>query len=308
MRRRLDGILVLDKPSGITSNAALQRAKRLFGAAKAGHAGTLDPLASGLLPVLFGEATKFSSFLLEADKEYVADVRLGVRTTTGDAEGEVISRSTVEIDDTAVASVLERFRGEIDQVPPMHSALKYGGKPLYELAREGITVPRAPRRIAIRELELLERSGEQLRIRVACSKGTYVRVLAEDLGAALGPGAHLTALRRTVAGRFRIAQAVALETLERMQDAARERLLLPLETLLEALPPLHLDEGAAGAFLSGRIVARQDGPEGRRRVYVGASELLGVGEVGPGGDLRPLRLLARSPGGAQAAEIATKTL
>jgi tRNA pseudouridine55 synthase len=308
MRRRLDGILVLDKPAGITSNAALQRAKRLFGAAKAGHAGTLDPLASGLLPVLFGEATKFSSFLLEADKEYVADVRLGVRTTTGDAEGEVISRSTVEIDDTAVVSVLERFRGEIDQVPPMHSALKYGGKPLYELAREGITVPRAPRRIAIRELELLERSGEQLRIRVACSKGTYVRVLAEDLGAALGPGAHLTALRRTVAGRFRIAQAVALETLERMQDAARERLLLPLETLLEALPPLHLDEGTAGAFLNGRIVARQDGPEGRRRVYVGASELLGVGEVGPGGDLRPLRLLARSPGGAQAAEIATKTL
>ena len=308
MRRRLDGLLVLDKPAGITSNAALQRVKRLFGAAKAGHAGTLDPLASGVLPVLFGEATKFSSFLLEADKEYVAEVRLGVRTTTGDADGEVISRSPVEVDDTTVASVLERFRGEIDQVPPMHSALKYGGKPLYELAREGITVPRAPRRIAIRELELLERAGEQLRIRVACSKGTYVRVLAEDIGAALGPGAHLVALRRTVAGRFRIAQAVALEALERMEGAARECLLLPLETLLEALPPLHLDEGTAGAFLNGRIVASQDGPEGRRRVYVGASELLGVGEVGPGGNLRPLRLLARSPSGAQAAEIATKTL
>ena len=308
MRRRLDGLLVLDKPPGITSNAALQRAKRLLGAAKAGHAGTLDPLASGVLPVLFGEATKFSSFLLDADKEYVADVRLGVRTTTGDAEGEVISRSPVDVDDAAVASVLERFRGEIDQVPPMHSALKQGGKPLYELAREGVTVPRAPRRIAIRELELLERSAEQLRIRVACSKGTYVRVLAEDLGAALGPGAHLAGLRRTVAGRFRIAQAVPLEALERMDGAAREQLVLPVDTLLQALPPLHLDEGTAGAFLNGRIVARQDGPEGRRRVYVGASELLGVGEVGPSGDLRPLRLLARSPGGAQAAEIPRKSL
>src|SRR4029079_13276775 len=207
-RRRLDGILVLDKPAGISSNAALQHAKRLFEAAKAGHSGTLDPLASGVLPVLFGEATKFSSFLLDADKEYLADVRLGVRTKTGDAEGEVISRSAVTIDDAALEPALARFRGEIDQVPPMHSALKYGGRPLYEMARRGVTVPRAPRRVAIHALELIERSGDLLRIRVACSKGTYVRVLAEDLGAALGPGAHLAALRRTIAGRFTLAQAV----------------------------------------------------------------------------------------------------
>ena len=304
-RRRLDGILILDKPAGISSNAALQHAKRLLEAAKAGHSGTLDPLASGVLPVLFGEATKFSSFLLDADKEYLADVRLGVRTNTGDAEGEVISRSAVTIDDAALEPVLARFRGEIDQVPPMHSALKYGGRPLYEMARRGVTVPRAPRRVAIHALELIERSGDVLRIRVACSKGTYVRVLAEDLGAALGPGAHLAALRRMIAGRFTLAQAVTLEVLGGMDPAAREQVLLPVEALLEGLPPVHLEESLAGAFLNGRIVTCSDGPQGQRRVYAGAADLLGVGEVGPGGSLRPLRLLAR---GAQAAEIPRKTL
>ena len=164
MRRRLDGILVLDKPSGITSNGALQQAKRLFGAAKAGHTGTLDPLASGVLPVLFGEATKFSSFLLDADKEYLADVRLGSTTSTGDAEGEVLATSEVEVDDAAIGAALARFRGDLEQVPPMHSALKHGGRPLYEMARQGITVERAPRPIAIRELEVLERSGGLLRL------------------------------------------------------------------------------------------------------------------------------------------------
>jgi tRNA pseudouridine55 synthase len=308
MRRRLDGILVLDKPSGITSNTALQRSKRLLGAAKAGHAGTLDPLASGVLPLLFGEATKFSSFLLDADKEYLADVRLGVRTTTGDAEGEVVASGAVQVDDVALESALGRFRGEMDQVPPMHSALKYGGRPLYEIARQGGTVPRAPRRIAIRSLELLERSGEVLRILVSCSKGTYVRVLAEDLGAALGCGAHLAALRRTAAGGFRIAQAVALADFEAMEGSAREQRVLPVDALLQGLPPVHLDEGTAGAFLNGRTVGHQGGPQGRRRVYAGASDLLGVGEVGPAGDLRPLRVLARAPAGAQAAEIPRKTL
>ena len=308
MRRRLDGILVLDKPAGITSNAALQQVKRLLDAAKAGHAGTLDPLASGVLPVLFGEATKLSSFLLDADKEYVADLRLGVRTTTGDAEGEVIERRAVDVDDSKVASVIARFRGEIEQVPPMHSALKHGGRPLYEIARQGLTVPRSPRRIVIHELEVLELASEVLRIRVLCSKGTYVRVLAEDLGAALGCGAHLCALRRTVAGCFRIGQAVTLDELNGMDTAARERRLLQVDALLQELPALHLDERMAGAFRNGRTVGRQGGPQGRRRVYAGASELLGVGEVGPEGDLRPLRVLARGAGGAQAAEIPRKTL
>lgn len=308
MRRALDGLLVLDKPAGITSNAALQQAKRLLNAAKAGHAGTLDPLASGVLPVLFGEATKFSSFLLDADKEYIAHVRLGVRTTTGDAEGQVIQQNRVEVADAALEAAVTRFRGEMDQVPPMHSALKYGGRPLYEMARQGVTVPRSPRRIAIHEIEVLERVGEVLRIRVSCSKGTYVRVLAEDLGSALGCGAHLAALRRTVAGCFAITQAVTLDELGGMEISARERRLMPVDALLQGLPPLHLDEGTAGAFLNGRTVGRQDGPQGRRRVYAGPSELLGVGEVGPSGDLRPLRLLARGASGAQAAEIPRKTL
>ena len=178
--------------------------KRLFSAAKAGHAGTLDPLASGILPVLFGEATKFSAFLLDADKEYVAEVQLGVTTTTGDAEGQVTARSSLEIDDTAISAALERFRGESEQVPPMHSALKHGGRPLYEMARAGVVVARKARKISIRELELLERSGSRLTIRLSCSKGTYIRVFAEDLGRVLGTGAHLAALRRTRAGRLRV--------------------------------------------------------------------------------------------------------
>jgi tRNA pseudouridine55 synthase len=308
MRRRLDGILVLDKPVGITSNGALQQAKRLFGAAKAGHAGTLDPLASGVLPVLFGEATKFSSFLLDADKEYLADVQLGASTSTGDAGGEVLSRSAIEVDDAAIAAALVRFHGEHEQIPPMHSALKYGGRPLYEMARQGVTVERAPRRIAIRELEVLGRSAGLLRLRLSCSKGTYVRVFAEDLGLALGTGAHLAGLRRTVAGCFRLEQSVPLAALAEMESAARERLLLPVETLLRALPPVELDLGRAGAFLNGRTVAQEHGPRGRCRVYGAGAELLGVGEVGPHGDLRPLRLLARPPGTAQAAEIPRKTL
>lgn len=308
MRRRLDGILILDKPPGITSNGALQQVKRLFGAAKAGHAGTLDPLASGVLPVLFGEATKFSSFLLDADKEYLADVQLGASTSTGDAEGEVISTSAIEVDDAAIAAALVRFHGELEQIPPMHSALKYGGKPLYEMARQGVTVERAPRRIAIRELEVLGRWGGLLKLRLACSKGTYVRVFAEDLGLALGTGAHLAGLRRTVAGCFRLEQAVSLASLGEMEGASRDRLLLPVETLLQALPPVELDLGRAGAFLNGRTVAQEHGPRGRCRVYGAGAELLGVGEVGTQGDLRPLRLLARHPGATQAAEIPTKTL
>ncbi|MGH8675699.1 MAG: tRNA pseudouridine(55) synthase TruB, partial [Burkholderiales bacterium] len=219
-----------------------------------------------------------------------------------------LSRSAIEVDDAAIQAALARFRGESEQIPPMHSALKYGGTPLYQMARRGVTVARAPRRIAIRELELCDRSGGLLRIRLSCSKGTYVRVLAEDLGAALGTGAYLGGLRRTVAGCFRIAQAVTLGSLAGMEAAARDRLLLPLETLLQALPPVYLDPATSGAFLNGRSVVRHDGPQGRCRVYGEASELLGVGEMGPRGDLRPLRLLARPPSGSQAAEIPRKTL
>ena len=215
----LDGALLVDKPLGLSSNAVLQKAKKLFGAAKAGHAGTLDPLASGLLLVLFGEATKFAGPLLDADKEYLATLKLGERTTTGDAEGEVVAKKAVKVAEEALTSVLERFRGEIEQVPPMHSALKHKGTPLYRLARRGQEVERAPRRVLISRTGACEASTHPaLVLRVVCSKGTYIRVLAEDIGEALGCGAHLAGLRRTASGRFRIEDAVTLERLEEMPD------------------------------------------------------------------------------------------
>lgn len=308
MRRRLDALLLLDKPAGISSNGALQQARRLFGAAKAGHGGTLDPLASGVLPVLFGEATKFSRFLLDSDKEYLADVRLGASTSTGDAEGEVTARSAVDADGARIEAALARFRGEIEQIAPMYSALKREGRPLYELARRGVVIARRPRRVVIRALELLERSGDVLRLRVRCSKGTYVRALAEDLGAALGTLAHLGALRRTAAGRFTLEQAVPLQSLAAMEEAARERLLVPVEALLQDLPSVQLDPERARCFLNGRCVAHGIGPEGRCRVYGEGHGLLGVGEMSPAGELRPFRLLARAPRSSQAAEIPTRTL
>lgn len=308
MRRRLDAVLLLDKPAGITSNAALQQAKRQFGAVKAGHGGTLDPLASGVLPVLFGEATKFARFLLDSDKQYLADVRLGASTSTGDAEGEVTARSAVDVDGATIEAALARFRGEIEQVPPMHSALKRNGRPLYELARQGVVVARNPRRVMIRELELLERTGDLLRLRVWCSKGTYLRALAQDLGAVLETGAHLAALRRTATGRFTLEQAVPLRVLAAMDEAASERLLVPLEALLVDLPSVQLDLAPARSFSNGSSVAHASGPGGRCRVYGEGRILLGVGDVSPEGELRPVRLLARAPGSSQAAEIPTKTL
>src|SRR5688500_342887 len=193
----IDGALLLDKPLGLSSNAALQKAKRLFGAAKAGHAGTLDPLASGLLLLLFGEATKFAGPLLDADKEYLATLKLGERSATGDAEGPILETREVSFSDDKLAAVLARFRGALEQVPPMHSALKHAGTPLYRLARRGQEVVRAPRRVRILELEPVKREGTTLVLRVLCTKGTYIRVLAEDIGEALGCGAHLGGLRRT---------------------------------------------------------------------------------------------------------------
>jgi tRNA pseudouridine55 synthase len=291
-RRALDGVLLLDKPGGLTSNSALQQVKRLFQAAKAGHAGTLDPLASGMLPVLFGEATKFSAFLLDADKEYVAEIELGTSTTTGDAEGEVIARSMLRVDDAAIEAALGRLRGETEQVPPMHSALKRGGRPLYQIAREGRVVARAPRRIVIRELELLERAGSRVRIRLACSKGTYVRVLAEDLGKALATGAHLAALRRTRAGPFLVANALPMEALAALDPAARDRALLAVDALLQELPSVQLGATATASFLNGRTV-EASAAAGRCRVYGVGARLLGVGEAAAHGALRPVRLLAR---------------
>lgn len=214
-RLKVDGVVLFDKPSGMSSNGALQTVRRLYWAAKGGHTGTLDPMASGLLPLCLGEATKFSQMLLDADKTYLARVKLGVRTTTGDAEGEVTNTRPVLVDDAQIAAAAARFLGEIDQVPPMYSALKRDGKALYEYAREGVTLEREPRRITIHRIECGPLVGDEFDLEVCCSKGTYIRTLAEDIGEALGCGAHLVGLRRTGIGPFVIDGAVTLETLDR---------------------------------------------------------------------------------------------
>ncbi|HXZ52941.1 MAG TPA: tRNA pseudouridine(55) synthase TruB [Burkholderiales bacterium] len=302
MRRKLDAALLLDKPPGISSNAALQSAKRLYRAQKAGHAGTLDPLASGLLVVLFGEATKFAGPLLDAPKEYLARVRLGETTTTGDAEGEMLERREVRSSTEEIESVLPRFRGVVQQVPPMYSALKHGGRPLYELAREGRSVERRPREIEIHTLELLARDGVDLELRVRCSKGTYVRTLAEDIGAALGVGAYLAALRRTAAGGLDVRRASTLETLQSLAEAERDARLLPLEALLADLPRTELDDQQARRFCHGQRIQLAGGGHGLCAVFGPRQRVLGLGEVAAGGQLRPLRLVASSPEAAQAAE------
>jgi tRNA pseudouridine55 synthase len=291
-RRRLDGVLLLDKPSGMTSNAALQAARRLFNAAKAGHTGTLDPLASGLLPICFGEATKFSQTLLDADKRYLAELRLGVRTDSADAEGAVIARRPVAVSRQAIEQVLPRFRGDIEQIPPMHSALKRDGRPLYELARQGIEVERAARRVHIHGLTLRGFADERAELEVHCSKGTYVRTLADDIGEALGCGAHLTGLRRTAIGAFDIGDAVPLDRLQSLPADALDRFLLPADALLAALPRADLDEHQTADLLQGRAVAMAGAVAGTTwRVY-GAGRLLGIARAGGDGFLAPLRLIA----------------
>jgi tRNA pseudouridine55 synthase len=287
----VDGVLLLDKPSGITSNLALQKTRRLLNAAKAGHTGTLDPLASGLLPLTLGEATKFSSDLLEADKAYRATLHLGVRTTTADAEGEVIETRPVMVTRADIDAVLPRFTGAIAQVPPMHSALKRDGRALYEYAREGIEVERAPRQITIHRLVVVAHEGATVTIDVDCSKGTYVRVLAEDIGAALGCGAHLSALRRTRVGALSLERSVTLDALENMPAAVRHEWLMPLDALLAALPRVELDDMRARRFQHGNPIDLGGAP-GRTRVYGPDGRLLGVADLDEHGALNPRRLLA----------------
>ncbi|RQR25903.1 tRNA pseudouridine(55) synthase TruB [Burkholderia sp. Bp9143] len=294
-RRALDGVLLLDKPVGLSSNDALIRAKRLLLAKKAGHTGTLDPLASGLLPLCFGEATKFSQDLLEADKTYEATMRLGVRTTTGDAEGDVLDTRAVECDRPAVEAALARFTGEIVQVPPMYSALKRDGKPLYEYARAGQTVEREGRNVTIHALDLLACELPDVTFRVTCSKGTYVRTLAEDIGEALGCGAHLTMLRRTGVGALTLEHAVTLDALSDAAEAARDAWLQPVDALLSTFPLVRLDEACAKRFLHGQRLPLSaldsiDAAEGERvRVY-DAVRLLGVARKA-NGVLAPERLV-----------------
>jgi len=293
------GVLLLDKPEGLSSNDALVRAKRLLNAEKAGHTGTLDPFATGLLPLCFGEATKFAQDLLEADKTYETTVHLGIRTSTGDTEGETIASGEVQATLPEVEAVLERFRGEIEQVPPMHSALKRDGRPLYEYARAGIVLEREARRVRIHDLMLLAYEAPLLRLSVTCSKGTYIRVLGEDIGAALGCGAHLQTLRRTAVGQLSVAPALTLEQLGALPEEGRAAALAPVDALLSSFPLLSLDDELARRFLHGqRLALGQSGfarlPQpGRVRVYRASdTRLLGTARMMEYGVLAPERLVA----------------
>jgi len=280
-RRRIDGVLLLDKPQGITSNAALMRVKRLYRAEKAGHTGTLDPLASGLLPICFGSATRFAQFLLDAPKRYIATVRLGATTTTQDAEGEIVAARSVDCARGDVEGALERFTGRQLQTPPAYSALKFEGRPLYEYARRGIAIPRAPREVVIHALRLLQFQPPDATIDVECSKGTYVRALAADLGEALGCGAHLAALRRTASGGFEVRDALTFEALEAMDEAALDAFLRPVAVLVAHLPALTVTGDAARRFRHGGAVPAGTHRNGLVAAYE-AQVLLGIAEVADG--------------------------
>ncbi|MGJ7461396.1 tRNA pseudouridine(55) synthase TruB [Halomonas sp. MA07-2] len=298
-RRRglpVNGVLLLDKPEGLSSNHALQRARRLFQAQKAGHTGTLDPMATGLLPVCFGEATKFSAHLLAADKVYRTRVELGAVTDTGDAEGEVVERPAVPaLAASDVEGVLARFLGEIEQVPPMYSALKHQGRKLYELAREGKSIERAARRVTVYDARLLAFEGEAFELEVKVSKGTYVRTLAEDIGRALGTGAHISALRRLETGPFTAEGMLTLEALGALPDqAAREARLLPVDVLVAHLPRLELDASAAARLTLGqaaRVDATGIGTGETARLYCDGA-FLGLGAVTAPQEVAPTRLLS----------------
>ncbi|WP_374258471.1 tRNA pseudouridine(55) synthase TruB [Aquabacterium sp.] len=302
-RRALHGVILLDKPLGLSSNDALQKVKRLFRAEKAGHTGTLDPLATGLLPLCFGAATKFSQVSLDADKRYTATVKLGQTTTTGDAEGEVLNTREVNAENvnaTRIAQACQQFTGEIDQVPPMYSALKHQGRALYEYAREGVEIERAARRVIIHGIDILDWQGDVLTLDVRCTKGTYIRTLAQDIGEWLGCGAHLIGLCRTGTGGVTLDRAVTLEALQALSEVERDAWLLPPDVLLSDWPDVLLSEADAGRFLTGmrRRVSMADAPQVRvygplpgpgslpeRRVLLGSAHV-------KAGELIPTRLLS----------------
>lgn len=302
-RLPINGVLLLDKPVGWSSNDALIKAKRLLNAIKAGHTGTLDPFATGLLPLCFGEATKFSADLLDADKTYQTVVHLGQRTNTGDTEGEVIEHKDVNVSVEQIQQVLAQFRGDILQVPPMYSALKRDGKALYEYAREGITLEREARPVTIHLLEFVSYEAPFLTLNVRCSKGTYIRVLGEDIGTALGCGAHLNALRRTQVGHLVLENTVTLDQLIAMEEAQRLELLAPVDALLSSFPEVLLNADLAKRFLQGQRISLDKEavayPQqlGRVRVYKVTSDsdakyLLGSAQLQEYGVLAPERLIS----------------
>lgn len=297
--RNVSGILLLDKPQGITSNGALQRVKSLFFAQKAGHTGSLDPLATGILPICFGEATKFSGFLLNADKSYLTECQLGVVTRSGDSEGEVVSERPVEgISQQKIEAALQQFEGDIQQIPPMHSAIKVNGQPLYKLAHQGIEIERDAREVTIYALEFVSYDEAQQRmvLRVHCSKGTYVRTLVEDIGEVLGCGAHVSALRRVTLGPYREEDLLTMERLEQMYEEDKfsmDQHLLSLDSAVEDYEAVVLDADSSYYIRQGQPVQISGAPdEGWVRIYSEADQFVGVGEIDSDGRVAPRRLVA----------------
>ncbi len=294
--RAPNGVLLLDKTSGITSSAAVQKVRRLYARVKAGHTGTLDPLATGLLPICLGEATKFSHPLFEASKSYLARLRLGWRSSTGDAEGELSEVAPANFDEQTLNRAIDALTGPIEQVPPMYSAIKVEGRPLYSLARKGVHVQRSARPVHIHQLDVVGRTEDKLEIFVTCSKGTYVRVLAEDLGERLGCGAYLTDLRRVSIGALQVSDAVGLESLESSTMAQRLALLKRLDLLLDDLTPLRLNEDLSRRLCHGLAIPgyADIAPLERARIYTEDGRFLGLGEVDEAGVLKPKRLVSKA--------------
>lgn len=291
-KKNINGVLLLDKPLGFSSNQALQKIKWLLQAAKAGHTGTLDPLATGLLPLCFGEATKFAHYLTDADKTYVATLKLGATTTTGDAEGEELVLQAVNVSQAQFEAACNQFVGKISQVPPMYSALKHEGKALYEYARAGVEIERKARLVNIHRIQINSFEGDIARITVTCSKGTYIRTLAEDIGAMLGCGAHLIGLRRTATANYDISQAITLEQFEATPAEQREALLLPEDSAVQHLPAITLDENSSFYLQRGQAVWKSGViAQGLLRLYGEQAQFLGLGELQSDGKIAPKRLI-----------------
>lgn len=307
--RPVNGIVLLDKPYDISSNQALQKVKHIYFAQKAGHTGALDPLATGMLPVCLGEATKFSQFLLDTDKTYKVTAKLGIRTTTSDIDGEVVSEKPVNVTEQQLLDALEHFRGKSQQVPSMYSALKYQGQPLYKYAREGVEVPRESREIEVFSLDVLRFEGDEVDIELRVSKGTYIRTIVDDLGEMLGCGAHVSALHRTAVGSYPADKMVTLETLNALLDKAKENgekpaerldpLLLPMNTAVEGLPKVSVDAMSASYLRNGNPVQASNAPvEGFVQVYIEdheVNEFIGVGVIDDNGLVAPKRITVVNP-------------
>ena len=293
LKREIDGVFLLDKPLGFSSNQALKKIQWLFNAKKAGHTGTLDPMATGLLPICLGEATKFSHRLLNAHKSYIATIQLGITTSTGDQEGEVISEKEVVLNEAQLKDTLKKFIGDTTQIPPMYSALKFEGKPLYEYAREGIEIERKSRQIKIFDIKLINIEKSIITIEVLCSKGTYIRTLAEDIGQTMGCGAHLKGLERTQTGNFQLSEALSIEALEAMPISSREEVLMPIDALLEELSSIKLNMAELDAIKKGQSIDFMSKNDKEVRLYSPLGQFVGVGQPDLKGRLFPKRLIAK---------------